>query len=947
MADPTDNDSKEKTRDGEAENNISKENANTDENAGESTEDEGSEQKESASSGGGNNDIPNNDNSSGQDDNSGRPEIPKFAQSVIQVDIQDEMESSYLDYSMSVIIGRALPDVRDGLKPVHRRILYAMFREGILSNRRYSKCAGVVGEVLKKYHPHGDSAVYDSLVRMAQNWNMRVPLIDGQGNFGSIDGDPAAAYRYTECRMTKIAETMLRNIDKDTVNFGLNFDGSTEEPLVLPAAYPNLLVNGSEGIAVGMATKIPPHNLSEVIDGLVALIENPSITIEELTEFIPGPDFPTAGRIYGRAGIDRAYQTGKGKVKIRGTTHFEEIGNDRWAIIIDEVPFQVNKAKLVEEIANLVRDKKVEEISGLRDESDRKGMRVVVELKRIAIKEVVLNKLFKHTRLQNTFGIHMLAIVNKKPVTLTLKDMLEKYLAHRKDVTIRRCNFDLRKAKARLHILEGLLKALDHLDRIIQIIRQSSGPDVAKEGLMTEFDFSEIQSQAILNMRLQRLTGMERDKLVAEQSALQAEVLKLEEILDSEQVLLRVITEELREIKEKFATPRRSVFVEAVSDLSVLDLIPKEEQVLTLSVKGYIKRTSMDEYQEQKRGGKGKRGMKRRDEDYAKEIFVANTHSDLLIFLQSGVVYKLPVHQVPKTGRDTLGTPILNLIPIEKNDKIASVLSVYSFEEEGDIDLMFCSYKGLVKRTPLRAYQNIRKNGLIAYGKSDKDHLFTVVKSKDGQDALISTSKGMSIRFPVDSIRQTGRSARGVKGISLRDDDSIASIVVVDQDSTRLMLSITQNGFGKRTSLENYRSQHRGGKGVIDIVTSRGNGDVVGALIVEDEDRVIMITNKGQVIRIPVKNIRITNRNTKGVTLMKVEGKEQIVAVARVVEETEETEELVEGEVVEGANSEENPLVSEESQEQQQTNSDQNSLEVESANTENKDQENKDPVVQE
>ena len=568
------------------------------------------------------------------------------------------MRSSYLDYSMSVIIGRALPDVRDGLKPVHRRILYAMFREGLLSNRRYSKCAGVVGEVLKKYHPHGDSAVYDSLVRMAQPWNMRVPLVDGQGNFGSVDGDPAAAYRYTECKMTKVAEELLADIDKDTVNFHANFDGSTEEPDVLPAAFPNLLVNGSDGIAVGMATKIPPHNLGEIIDAVIALSENPDISVDELLQIVPGPDFPTAGHIYGRQGVRDAYETGRGRVVMRGNAIIEDMesgGKER--IVIDELPFQVNKARLVTEIANLVKNKKVDGITALRDESDRRGMRVVVELRRDVVAEVVLNHLFKHTALQSTFGVILLAIVGNQPKVLTLRDMLGHYLQHRRDVTIRRCRYELRKAEQRKHLLDGYLIALDNLDEVIALIRGSATPEIARTGLIERFDLSVVQAQAILDMRLQRLTGMERQKILDEYAELEAKIAELRAILGSDQKLMDLIRSELRIIREKYADERRTRFVEASGELSIEDLIAPEDQVITLSVNGYIKRSSPSEYAAQRRGGKGRKGARPRAEDSVKEIFLANTHSKLLIFTRQGQIFRVPVYQVPKAGLAARGLP--------------------------------------------------------------------------------------------------------------------------------------------------------------------------------------------------------------------------------------------------------------------------------------------------
>ncbi len=837
--------------------------------------------------------------------------MDQIARILEQIDIENEMRSSYLDYSMSVIIGRALPDVRDGLKPVHRRILYAMLREGNLSNRRYSKCAGVVGEVLKKYHPHGDSAVYDALVRMAQPWNMRAPLVDGQGNFGSVDGDPAAAYRYTECRMQKLAEFLLLDIDKDTVNFGPPFDGATEEPLVLPAAYPNLLVNGSDGIAVGMATKIPPHNLGEIIDGTIALIDNPSISTEELMEIIPGPDFPTAGTIYGRASIKDAYETGRGKVIVRGRATFEDIGGGRSAIIIDELPFQVNKARLVEEIARLVKTKRIEGISALRDESDRTGMRVVVELKRDTVREVVLNHLFKHTALQNTFGVILLAIVNNRPLVLTLREMLQHYISHRRDVTIRRCRFDLRKALNRQHILAGYLIALDNIDEVISIIRSSPNTETARGRLGERFELSVIQAQAILDMRLQRLTGMERQKIEAEYAELEVLITELRSILDDEDRLMEVIKDELLLVRERFANPRRTNILDASSKLSILDLIAEEEQVVTLSVRGYIKRSSMEEYQEQRRGGVGRRGMRTRDADSVQEIFIANTLSTLLVFTAQGQVFKVPVYTIPETGRSSRGTPIVNLVNLEPGDKIAAIITIRSFDE--DVDLLFCSRKGLIKRTALVDYKNVRTTGLRAYACAEGDELFTVIKARTDQDILILTRNGMSIRIPqhvltrdednvtsfkldddgkmIMQLRHTGRVARGVRGIKLKDGDEIASMLVVDDSPDMLLLSITENGFGKRTPMEEYRQQNRGGQGVIDIVTDDRNGRVAGAVQVLDEDRVMLITDTGRVIKIPVRNIRTLKRNTKGVTLMRVDDDERIVSVARVVDPEDEGEE--------------------------------------------------------
>ena len=815
---------------------------------------------------------------------------------VLPIDIEQEMRSSYLDYSMSVIIGRALPDVRDGLKPVHRRILYAMADEGLRSRGRFAKCAGVVGEVLKKYHPHGDSAVYDALVRMAQPWNMRYPLINGQGNFGSVDGDPPAAYRYTESKMQRLAEELLADIDKDTVTFEANFDGSTEEPTVLPAAYPNLLVNGSDGIAVGMATKIPPHNLGEIIDAVIALSHNPGITDDQLLSIVPGPDFPTAGTIYGRAGVRSAYTTGRGRVIVRGNATFEERGQGRESIIIDELPYQVNKARLVKEIARLVKDKRIEGISALRDESDREGMRVVVELKRDAVKEVVLNHLFKHTALQSTYGVILLAIVHNRPRVLTLKEMLQHYLQHRRDVTIRRTRYLLRKARQRKHIVDGLLIALDNLDEVIRIIRGSETDTEARERLMGRFELSEVQARQILDMRLRRLTGMQRLELETELAGLISTIEELEAILGDEGRLMTVIRDELMAIREQYADERRTRFVESSAEVDIMDLIAEEDQVVTLSVNGYIKRTSASEYSEQRRGGFGRRGMRTRDEDSVQDIFIANTHSDLLVFTTQGLVYKVPVYRVPEVGRDAKGLPIVNLAGLEPGDDIAAVIPVPDIDRD-DIDLLFCSRQGRVKRTQLSLYRNLRTNGLRAYGAAEGDTLLTVAKARTDQDVLIVTRNGLSIRFAGINekgeleVRHMGRTARGVRGIALREDDDIASMLVLGDDPDLRLLTVTENGFGKRTPLERYRTQGRGGKGIIDIVTDDRNGRVAGAVPVSEGDKVMLITDTGRVIKMRVDDIREVDRNTKGVTLMRVEDGERVVGVARVVE-TDDDDEL-------------------------------------------------------
>ncbi|MCB9765929.1 MAG: DNA gyrase subunit A [Alphaproteobacteria bacterium] len=814
---------------------------------------------------------------------------PTIAASLIPINIEDEMRTSYLDYSMSVIIGRALPDVRDGLKPVHRRILYAMYDEGLLASRKYSKCAGVVGEVLKKYHPHGDSAVYDALVRMAQPWNMRYPLVDGQGNFGSPDGDSAAAYRYTESRMMKLAQELLADIEKETVNFTPNFDGVHLEPEVLPARFPNLLVNGSEGIAVGMATKIPPHNLAEVINATVALIDDPELTSEQLmAEHVPGPDFPTGALIYGRAGIHDAYTTGRGRVIIRARTHFEDISAERQAIIIDELPFQVGANRIMEQIAGLVRDKRIEGIAAIRDESDRTGRRVVIELKRDAYGEVVLNKLFKHTDLQATFGVILLAIVNGQPQVLTLREMLAQYISHRRDVITRRCRYELRKARERAHLVEGFLKALDLIDEIIALIRASRTTDEAREGLISRFEFSEIQARAILEMQLRRLTGLEREKLEEEYAELLATIERLEAILASDALLMQVVKDELIEVRDAFTDPRRTEIVDAVGELNILDLIAEEEQVVTMSVNGYIKRSSLDLYQEQRRGGMGRKGMRTRDEDSVREIFIANTHSFLLVFTTQGLVYRLPVYAIPEAGRDAKGKPIVNLVQLEPDEEVAAVLSIREFGEEDD--LLFCSRRGLVKRTPLSDYKNLRNVGLRAYDCAEDDSLFTVVLRGDEEEVMIATRDGMSIRFPVEEVRHMGRVARGVKGIQLQDDDEIVSTEVIANDPSLEVLAVTENGYGKRTALDEYRVQGRGGQGIINIKTDERNGHVAGTLQVHDDDKVMLITDTGRVIKIAVAEIRSQGRNTMGVTLMRVGDDERIVSVTRVVEEDEDDE---------------------------------------------------------
>ncbi len=856
-----------------------------------------------------------------------------------QVNIEAELRKSYLDYSMSVIIGRALPDVRDGLKPVHRRILYAMNQEGLLYNRKHSKCAGVVGEVLKKYHPHGDGAVYDALVRLAQDWNLRYPLIDGQGNYGSMDGDPPAAYRYTEARLARLADFLLADIEKETVDWGPNFDDSILEPKVLPTRFPNLLVNGSAGIAVGMATNIPPHNMGEVIDAAVALIANPKITVPELMQHVRGPDFPTAGIILGRDGIKAAYETGRGTIQVRARTNIEvHPRTERETIVVDQVPYQVNKAKLVEHIAELVRDKRIEGISDLRDESSREGVRVVIELKRDAVAQVVLNNLYAHTQLQTSFGIIMLAIDAGQPRILTLKEMLERFVAHRRDVVTRRTRYELRKAREREHILLGLQIALDHLDEIIELIRRSPDRETAHGQLVERFALSDIQAKAILDMRLAQLTGLERDKILKELAEVQAEIARLKEILASEKVLLDVVVQELQEVRQLFADERRTEIQGKVDDLSTEDLIADEEMVVTVSHAGYVKRNPVVQYRAQKRGGRGKTGAATRDEDFLESLFVASTHSYLLVFSNRGKVYWLKVHEVPPAGRAARGKPIVNLLPLAQGEKVAAILPVRRLPEppgalrqaqgergleeaeieepqaeadsasgESDRFVFMATRNGLIKKTRLDQYARPRPTGIIAVGIEDGDELISARLTDGKSHLLLSTAQGMAIRFAESDVRAMGRSAYGVKGISLEEGDAVVSAEAIpaappDGAPAPAVLTVTANGYGKRTELSEYRVQTRGGKGLITIKTTERNGPVVAATPVSDAEEVMLITNKGMLIRMPAKGISVIGRNTQGVRLITVESKdEQVVALARVAETTPEAEEAGVREAPEGA----------------------------------------------
>ncbi len=820
--------------------------------------------------------------------------------SVTPINIEDEMQVSYLDYAMSVIIGRALPDIRDGLKPVHRRVLYAMFREGLLHNRKYSKCAGVVGEVLKKYHPHGDSAVYDTLVRMAQPWNMRYPLVDGQGNFGSIDGDAAAAYRYTESRMTKLAEMMLQDIDKETVDFTENFDGSTLEPLVLPTRFPTLLVNGSDGIAVGMATKIPPHNLREVINACVHLIDEPATTIEELVMGRPasadapalapilrGPDFPTGGTIHGQRDVLKAYKEGRGIIQMRGTCETEEDERSgRSRIVIKEVPYQVNKARLVEKIAELVRDRKIEGISDLRDESNREGIRVVIELKRDVMPEVVLNQLYKHSPLQSSFGIIFLSILQGQPRLLDIKAMLEQFINHRREVTIRRCRYELKKAKERAHILEGLKKALDHIDEIIKTIRASTSTDEAREGLMAGFDFSRIQAQAILDLRLQRLTALERDKIVEELAQINMEIERLTNILQNEALLKELIKRELQEVGDEFGDERRCRIAGSLHHISDEDLIAEEEMVVNITNSGYIKRNSLTEYRAQRRGGRGIVGMNTREEDFVVQLFVASTHAHMLILTNRGRMYQTKVHEIPKASRTALGRPIVNLIGLEEGETPQAVLPIKEFKE--GMFLFFATRRGVVKKTELMAYANVavRTGGLIAINMDEGDELVGTLLTDGNCEVILCSRKGQAVRFHEKDVRPIGRNARGVAGIKLDEGDHVVSLVATQEDKN--LLTITENGYGKLTPVSEYRITKRNGKGVITIKCNERNGDVASTLEVSDQDQLMVSTDTGRIIRFDAKEIRVQGRNTQGVRLFRVDEGERISSVAIIADAAEE-----------------------------------------------------------
>lgn len=806
---------------------------------------------------------------------------------VIPVLIETEMQNSYLNYSMSVIVSRALPDVRDGLKPVHRRVLYGMSELGLRPGSGYKKSARIVGEVLGKYHPHGDTAVYDSMVRMVQDFSLRYPLVDGQGNFGSVDGDSAAAMRYTEARMTRIAQEILRDLDKDTVDFVPNFDESLTEPTVMPSVLPNLLVNGSSGIAVGMATNIPPHNLGEVIDALVAMIANPDLTVEDLMTHIKGPDFPTAGIIYGDVGIDEAYRTGRGRVVIRARANIEISKNDRESIIVNELPYQVNKARLMEKIAELVRDKKIVGINDIRDESDRDGMRIYIELKRDAPSATILNQLFKHTQMQTTFGVNMLALVNGAPKVLTLKEMLGHFIEFRHEVVVRRAQFELDKAGKRAHILEGLKICLDNIDKIVALIKQSKNPEAAKEGLMKQFKLSEIQAQAILDMRLQRLTGLERKKIEDEYLEVIKTMEQLKSLLASKEKRMQLIKEELLEIREKYADERRTEIIRVTEEFSVEDMIAEEDMVITISHAGFIKRIAVTTYRSQLRGGRGMTAASTREEDFVEHLFIASTHQYMLFFTTKGRCHWLKVHEIPQAGRATKGRAIVNLLQLSKEEGIAAFISIKEFDP--DLFLVMATKLGIVKKTSLAAYSKPRKGGINAIGIREGDDLIDAIISNGNHDILLGTRKGMSIRFHEKEVRDMGRTASGVRGIRIGKDDYVVGMVVIKREGT--VLVVTEKGLGKRTDLKEYRVSHRGGKGVFTIKVTEKTGEMVALKEVVDEDDIMIITDKGVVIRQSVSRLKTQGRNTQGFRLIRLDADAKVADVARVVKEEEEEEE--------------------------------------------------------
>ena len=803
-----------------------------------------------------------------------------------QIAIEDEMRLSYLDYAMSVIVGRALPDVRDGLKPVHRRILYGMNEMGLGAVRPYRKSAKIVGEIMGNYHPHGDSAIYDTLVRMAQDFNMRYPLVDGQGNYGSVDGDPAAAMRYTEARLTKLAEEMLVDIDRETVNFAPTYDESSEEPVVLPARIPNLLVNGAGGIAVGYATNIPTHNLGEVTNGLITLLNRPESTIQELMEYIPGPDFPTAGFIYGTQGIKDAYETGRGLLSVRAKAEIEvDERTDRGRIIVSELPYQVNKAKLIEKIAELIHEKRLEGISDLRDESDRDGLRIVIELKRNENPTVILNQLYKHTNMQTTFGVIMLALVQNRPMVLNLKQILEAFIEHRKEVVVRRTTYDLRKAEERAHILEGLKRALESLDAVIALIRSATSPETARHGLMEQFELSELQANAILDMRLQRLTQLEQDKLAQEYSELLARIAHLRTVLNSEEMVRTIVKQEIQEIQERYADDRRTQIVPVEAELNIEDLIAEEEVVVTITHAGYIKRNAASIYRAQRRGGKGKVGMGVKEEDFVEQIFTASTHDYLLFFTDAGRVYWLKVYQLPDVGRASKGKAIVNVLALNQGEHVTATLPVRVFSE--DHFVVMATQKGYIKKTDLSAFSHPRQGGIIALTLEEGDRLLGVDITDGTRDILLGTRLGIVIRFREEDVRPVGRTARGVRGIALSKENAVIGMVTITGESQSSILTVTERGYGKRTQVEEYRTQSRAGKGVISVKVTEKNGPAISFHQVWDADEVMLMSAEGMILRARMGDIREIGRNAQGVRLMDLPEDDRLVGVAKLAETDE------------------------------------------------------------
>ncbi|MGC1404186.1 MAG: DNA gyrase subunit A [Thermodesulfobacteriota bacterium] len=803
----------------------------------------------------------------------------------VPISIEDEVTRSYMDYAMSVIIGRALPDIRDGLKPVHRRVLYSMRELGNDYNKAYKKSARIVGDVIGKYHPHGDTAVYDTIVRMAQDFSLRYPLVDGQGNFGSVDGDSPAAMRYTEIRMTRLAHEFLEDLDKETVDFIPNYDGSLKEPTILPATVPNLLINGSSGIAVGMATNIPPHNLSEVVDGLLALIDNPDLSFKELIALIPGPDFPTAGFIYGSGGIVQAYRTGRGIIKIRARALVEKKkAQGRESIVVTELPYQVNKARLIEKIAELVKEKKIEGIQDIRDESDREGMRIVIDLKKDEMVEVILNQLYKFTAMESTFGIIFLAIVNNRPKIMDLKTILGHFLEFRKEIIRKRTIFELKEAERKAHILEGLKIALDNLDEVIALIRKAKNPAEAKTQLISRFTFSEIQAQSILEMRLQRLTNLERDKIIQDYREILKTIERLRAILASEALILQLIREELTELKKRYGDERRTEIIEDTTEIELEDLIVEEDMAVTISHGGYIKRNPISLYRSQRRGGRGITGMETKEDDFVEHLFIASTHDYFLFFTNLGRLYWLKVHEIPQAGRLARGKAMVNVLNLQPQEKVATILSVRAFEEGKSVIMV--TRKGMIKKTDLMSFSRPRSGGIIATTIQEGDELIAADVTHGEQDIFLGTRDGLSIRFKEKDIREMGRQAQGVKGIRLSPSDWVVGAEVLSQEGT--ILTVTENGFGKRTRTEDYREQGRAGKGIITIKTTNRNGPVVGVLQVADEDDLMIITDGGKIIRMRVKDLSVIGRNTQGVRLINLEDQEKVVSVARSATKEEE-----------------------------------------------------------